>query len=261
MDRDTAEAVLGLLQRHEIRTLDITGGAPELNPNFVMLAGEAGKLGCHVIVRSNLTVLSEPAHEHLFSFFAGQDLEITASLPCYSEANVDSMRGRGAFVRSIDVLRRLNAIGFGLGTGRRLNLVYNPGGAFLPPPQLMLERDYKRVLMQEYGIAFDRLFTFANMPIGRFRNRLERSGKFDQYVEQLRHSFNSCTLSGLMCRTMVSVGWDGRLYDCDFNQALGIPLSGDGPQHIRDFDPGRLTGRSIATGDHCFGCTAGEGFT
>ena len=262
MKRETAEIVLDVLSRNRIGILDITGGAPELNPNFVFLVQEAKKLGCHVIVRSNLTVLSDPRHEYLFELFSDHDLEITGSLPCYTEGNVDSMRGKGAFSKSIHALKRLNAIGYGTGNAqRRLNLVYNPGGAFLPSSQALLERDYKRVLMEEHGISFDRLFTFANMAIGRFSKALEEAGKEDQYHELLKCSFSVDALPGLMCRSMASVGWNGRLYDCDFNQVLDIPLDERCPQHIRNFDLDVLSRRAIAVGDHCFACTAGKGFT
>ncbi|MBI5634812.1 MAG: arsenosugar biosynthesis radical SAM protein ArsS [Nitrospirae bacterium] len=262
MARETAEIVLDVLVRNRIGILDITGGAPELNPNFVFLVEEGRRLGSHVIIRSNFTLLADPRYEYLFELFNKHDLEITGSLPCYTEGNVDSIRGKGAFTKSIFALKRLNAAGYGTGnTGRRLNLVYNPGGAFLPSSQALLERDYKKVLMEGHGITFDRLFTFANMAIGRFSKVLEEAGKEEQYHELLKCSFNADALSGLMCRSMVSVGWDGRLYDCDFNQVLDIPLDEGCPQHIRTFDLDALSGRAIAVGDHCFACTAGKGFT
>ncbi len=262
MGRETAETVLSVLRDNNLSTLDITGGAPELNPNFVLLVEEGRSLGSHVIIRSNLTVLSDPRYEYLFELFSSHDLEITGSLPCYKEGNVDSMRGRGAFSKSINALKRLNAIGYGTGNAqRRLNLVYNPGGAFLPSSQAALERDYKRVLMESHDITFDRLFTFANMAIGRFSKVLEATGKEYEYHELLKCSFNVAALPGLMCRSMVSVGWDGRLYDCDFNQILDIPLDESCPQHIRTFDIDALSGRAIAVGDHCYTCTAGQGFT
>jgi len=262
MKRETAETVLSVLRDNNISTLDITGGAPELNPNFVFLVEEGRRLGSHVIIRSNLTVLSDPRYEYLFELFSSHDLEITGSLPCYTEGNVDSIRGKGAFSKSILALKRLNTIGYGTGNAqRRLNLVYNPGGAFLPSSQALLERDYKRVLREAHGISFDRLFTFANMAIGRFAKVLEEAGKEEQYHELLKCSFHADALLGLMCRSMVSVGWDGRLYDCDFNQVLDIPLDESCPQHIRNFDPDALSGRAIAVGDHCYACTAGQGFT
>jgi radical SAM/Cys-rich protein len=262
MKRETAETVLSVLRYNTISTLDITGGAPELNPNFVFLVEEGRRLGSHVIIRSNLTVLSDPKYEYLFELFSDHDLEITGSLPCYTEGNVDSMRGKGAFSKSIHVMKRLNAIGYGTGNAqRRLNLVYNPGGAFLPSSQDLLERDYKRVLMEGHGISFDRLFTFANMAIGRFSKALQEAGKEDQYHELLKCSFSVDALPGLMCRSMLSVGWNGRLYDCDFNQILDIPLDETCPQHVRTFDLEALSRRAIAVGDHCFACTAGQGFT
>jgi len=262
MGSETAEIVLDVLGRNRMQILDITGGAPELNPNFVFLVREGKKLGSHVIIRSNLTVLADPRYEYLFELFNNHDLEITGSLPCYTEGNVDSMRGKGAFTKSIYALKRLNAIGYGTGNAeRRLNLVYNPGGAFLPSSQALLERDYKKVLLEGHGISFDRLFTFANMAIGRFSKILEQTGKEEQYHDLLKCSFNADALSGLMCRYMVSVGWDGRLYDCDFNQVLDIPLDDSCPQHIRTFERNALSCRAIAVGDHCFACTAGQGFT
>jgi radical SAM/Cys-rich protein len=262
MGREIADVVLDVLARNRIGILDITGGAPELNPNFVFFVEEGRRLCSSVIIRSNLTVLSDPRYEYLFELFSNVDLEITGSLPCYTEENVDSMRGKGAFSKSIHALKRLNDIGYGTGSAqRRLNLVYNPGGAFLPSSQALLERDYKRVLMEGHGISFDRLFTFANMAIGRFSKALEESDKEYQYHELLKCSFSADALPGLMCRSMVSVGWDGRLYDCDFNQALDIPLDENCPQHIRTFDLSALSRRTIAVGDHCFACTAGKGFT
>lgn len=262
MGRDIVEIVLDVAGRNRIGIIDITGGAPELNPNFVFLVEEGSRLGSHLIIRSNLTVLSDPRYEYLFEHYRKYDLEITGSLPCYTEENLDSMRGKGAFKKSIHVLKRLNAIGYGTGNPeRRLNLVYNPGGPFLPSSQALLERDYKRVLHEGYGISFDRLFTFANMAIGRFSNVLEETGQEAQYQELLKDSFSADALPGLMCRSMVSVGWDGRLYDCDFNQVLDIPLDERCPQHIRTFDPDLLSCRAIAVRDHCFACTAGKGFT
>jgi len=262
MARETVEAVVNVLSHNRIGILDITGGAPELNPDFVFLIEEAKKLGCHVILRSNLTVLSDPRYEYLFKLFNTHDLEITGSLPCYTEENVDSIRGKGAYNRSIHALKQLNAIGYGKGKAqRRLNLVYNPGGPFLPSSQALLEEDYKRVLMEKHGISFDRLFTFANMAIGRFSKALEVAGKEEQYHELLKCSFNVNALPGLMCRSMVSVGWDGSLYDCDFNQILDIRPDESCPQHLCTFDLDALSRRTISVGDHCFACTAGQGFT
>ncbi|MBI5848907.1 MAG: arsenosugar biosynthesis radical SAM protein ArsS [Nitrospirae bacterium] len=262
MKRETAEMVLSVLRDTTISILDITGGAPELNPNFMFLVEESRRLGRQVIIRSNLTVLADPRYEYLFDLFGRHDLEITGSLPCYTEGNVDSMRGKGAFRRSVQVLKRLNAIGYGTGnSAKRLHLAYNPGGAFLPASQAQLEGDYKRVLMEEHGISFDHLFMFANVAVGRFSKVLEEAGKEEQYHDLLKCSFNANALPGLMCRYMISVGWDGRLYDCDFNQVLDIPLDETCPQHVRTFDLGALSGRAIAVGDHCFACTAGKGFT
>ena len=261
MDRQTAEEVLKVLGNSGIEVLDITGGAPELNPGFRYLVEEAKKAGRHVIVRSNLTAFFEEGMEYLYEFFAEKAVEITASLPCYLEDNVDLARGPGVFKKCISSLRRLNSLGYGSDTSKRLNLVFNPQGAALPPPQAGLEEDYKRELKKKYGISFDRLFAFANMPIGRFRGFLERNGLHEIYMEKLACAFNKETLEGLMCRRLISVGWDGRLYDCDFNQMLGLAVSPDCPQHIRGFDIARLSNRKVSVGDHCCGCTAGQGST
>ncbi|MHB8880282.1 MAG: arsenosugar biosynthesis radical SAM (seleno)protein ArsS [Thermodesulfovibrionales bacterium] len=257
MTKDTIDLILSLLREERIGTLDITGGAPELNPHFQYLLQEAKKAGCHVIVHSNLTVFFEPGLEHLPEFYQDHDAEITASLPCYLDSGVDSARGKGTYHKSIGALRHLNRLGYGDGkAGRRLNLVYNPSGPFLPPEQKRLEDDYRRELAARQGITFDRLFVFANMPVGRFRDQLERAGALKQYCDLLEQAFNPSTLPGLMCRHLISVGWDGTLFDCDFNQGLGLSL-----QHIRDFDRDRLAGREILTGSHCYGCTAGQGST
>ena len=260
MSRDTIEAVLSVLREGRIRTLDITGGAPELNPCFRDLLQEATSMGCHTIARSNLTVFFEQGMDELFDLYDRCQVEIVASLPYYLEENVDRVRGRGVFEKSIAAIRRLNSLGYGFrDTKRQLNLVYNPQGAFLPPPQATLQEEYKKMLQQHFGIFFNSLYTFANMPIGRFRQFLEKNGNYEKYKEKLECSFNPDTLTGLMCRRLVNVGWDGTLYDCDFNQMLELGISEGYPHHITEFDHERLSSRKIVVGDHCFGCTAGQG--
>jgi radical SAM/Cys-rich protein len=261
MDADTAALVLEVLERRRIVTLDLTGGAPELNPHFRELVRGARALGVHVLDRCNLTILEEPGQEGLAEFLADQRVEVVASLPCYLEENVDAQRGRGSYVASLAGLRRLNALGYGReGAGLTLSLVYNPGGAYLPPPQAALEADY-RARLEEKGIAFTRLFTLANMPIARFGSTLVSRGEFDAYLGLLKESFNRETLDSVMCRSLVSVDWRGRLYDCDFNQMLGLPLElpGKPTAHLRDLLEVELDGNPIVVADHCYGCTAGQG--
>jgi radical SAM/Cys-rich protein len=242
-----------------IATVDITGGAPELNGNFRLLVMNARSLGRKVIDRCNLTVFFEPGQEDLAEFLAENQVEISASLPCYTAENVEKQRGKGVFDNSIRALQRLNELGYGkLDSGLTLNLVYNPLGAFLPPPQAKLEADYKRELHNRFGIEFNRLFTITNMPIKRFAEYLARSGKHQEYMSLLVNHFNPATVEALMCRSLVSVGWDGKLYDCDFNQMLELEMPGIRTiWDIHSFSG--LAGRRIATGSHCFGCTAGSG--
>jgi len=247
-----------------IAIVDLTGGAPELNPSFRMLVEHARSHGKHVIDRCNLTVLLEPGLEDLPEFLAAQRVRIVASLPCYQRANVEKQRGKGAFDRSVTALLRLNALGYG--TAARpdlpLDLVYNPGGAFLPPAQARLEATYKKELRELFGIEFCSLLTLTNMPIKRFADALAREGKHDEYLSLLASHFNPGTVDGLMCRSLVSVGWDGELYDCDFNQMLELPLrtSADERRTIWDLDSFQaLLEGPIATAPHCFGCTAGSG--
>jgi radical SAM/Cys-rich protein len=261
MNADTVEMVLGALRGHGIRTLDITGGAPELNPHFGRLVSEAGKMGRHVMVRTNLTIFFEDGMEHLPGFYDEHSVELIASFPYYTETEVDRVRGRGAFSKSILAVKRLNALGYGGGLSeRKLNLVYNPPGAFPSPSQKSLEEDFKRELKKKYDIYFDNLYTFANMPIGRFREYLVRSGNLDRYMEKLECAFNPETLEGLMCRHILNVDWNGMLYDCDFNQILGLHAGGS-PCHIGDFDYAKLSKRTISVADHCYACTAGQGST
>jgi radical SAM/Cys-rich protein len=262
MSRETLEDALAFLRVSGVETLDITGGAPELHPEFRRLVREARSLGARVMDRCNLTILLEPGQEDLGEFLAAQRVEIVASLPCYLEENVDRQRGLGVYGRSIQALKRLNGLGYGWeGSGLILNLVYNPLGAFLPPAQADLERDYKRELFHRYGIVFTSLFTLANMPIQRFGSTLVSKGKFDTYVQLLRGAHRDENLDGVMCRSLVSVDWQGYVYDCDFNQMLGLPLRVDkaARPHLRDLIGVNLEGAPIAVANHCYGCTAGQG--
>jgi len=262
MKRDTIDVVLSVLRENDIHTLDITGGAPELNPHFKYLVEEAGKIGRHVIVRTNLTIFFEAGMEDLPEFYRGNSVEVVASLPHYVEGDADRVRGSGAFQKSIKALEELNRLGYGTGSDNcKLNLVYNPPGAFLAPLQKALEEDYRKELLGKFGVSFDNLFVFVNMPIGRFREYLVRSRNLEKYREKLVSAFNPETLTGLMCRYLISVRWDGMLYDCDFNQILGLSLDSECPQHIMDFNYPELSRRKIAVYDHCYGCTAGQGST
>jgi len=258
MNRATIEAVLSFLQRSNVKVLDLTGGAPEMNPHFRELVRSTRGLGIHVIDRCNLTILEEPGYEDLAGFLADQQVEITASLPCYLEDNVDKQRGKGVFQASIAVLKHLNRLGYGGGGQLKLNLVFNPQGAVLPPPQTELEAAYRQHLKAHFEIEFDRLYTITNMPIQRFAHTLEREGRLEEYQDLLHAHHDPSNLEGLMCRTTVSVDWQGYLYDCDFNQILNIPRSGR-RGHLSDLDPDTLAGSPIAVANHCYGCTAGQG--
>ena len=261
MNRETAELVVEVLRRHpEIKNLDITGGAPELCPSFEYLAEEADRLGRHVMDRCNLTVFYEPGKSHLPEFLRDHRVEIIASLPYYLPDQVDRQRGRGVYDKSVEALRWLNRLGYGQeGSELLLNLVYNPVGAYLPPEQTAMEAEFKKELAQRCGIVFNRLYTITNMPISRFKSFLESSGNFESYMEKLEHSFNPATVANVMCRSLISVGWEGTLYDCDFNQMLEMRVHDRYPRHIRDFDAFVLSKRQIVTGNHCYGCTAGAG--
>jgi radical SAM/Cys-rich protein len=260
MSRETVGQVVEALREFRFRTLDITGGAPELNPSFRHLVGEASALGTHVIVRHNLTVMFEPGQGDLPEFFRAHRAEVVSSLPYFLEQQTDAQRGHGVFEKSVEALRRLNAAGYGVeGSGLVLNLVYNPVGAFLPPPQSSIEADFKRELRSRHGVSFNQLYTITNMPIKRFLDYLRRSGNEERYMRKLVEAFNPGAVEGLMCRNLVSVDWTGRLYDCDFNQMLELGVSPDLPQTISAFDPEKFAARPIATGPHCFGCTAGSG--
>lgn len=257
MTRKTMSSCLQALADNQIPTLDITGGSPELNPGLPWLIAEAGKLGCHVMVRTNLAVLRSEPYARLPEFYAEQAVEVVASLPYYSEKDVDRQRGAGVFQDSIAVLSRLNELGYGRPGGRLvLNLVYNPNGAFLPPSQPAIEAEYRRALRDRYGILFNQAFTITNVPAGRFLTFLTVSGNLQGYMQRLAGAFNPAAASRVMCRDQVSVGWDGRLYDCDFNQMLGLICS---PGHIESFGLDGLKERRIRLGNHCYSCTAGAG--
>lgn len=280
MRRETIDACLRALRVGRISTLDLTGGAPEMNPDFRYFVREARSLGVHVIDRCNLTILLARGYEDLVEFLAEHEVEVVASLPCYLEANTDQQRGTGAYQQSIEAIRLLNEHGYGRGTsgnvrasdasdgnssdgqgsgGRCLTLVYNPLGPSLPPEQSQLEAQYREHLRANYQIEFDRLFTITNMPISRFLEDLLETGRYDEYMQRLVEAFNPAAVEGLMCRHTLSVGWDGQLYDCDFNQMLELNTAGGAPRHIDDFAADALAGRQIVTGPHCFGCTAGRG--
>ena len=262
MSRETVADVLVFFGLSKARILDVTGGAPELNPHFRDLVRRARELGAHVIDRCNLTILEEPGQEDLAGFLAGQGVEIVASLPCYTEDNVDRQRGKGVFAGSIRALRRLNALGYGVGSsGLALNLIYNPQGPSLPPSQEKLEAEYKRVLGEEHGVVFNRLYTLANMPIQRFGSMLISKGQFNAYMALLHGAHRDENLETVMCRSLLSVDWRGYVYDCDFNQMLGLPLLVEGRKrsHLSDLIGRDLQGESISVRDHCYGCTAGQG--
>jgi radical SAM/Cys-rich protein len=262
MSRDTVDQVLRVLAARGIGTLDVTGGAPELNPHFRHLVHVARALGARVIDRCNLTIVNEPGFEDLAGFLAQEGVEITASLPCYSKENVDRQRGDHVFESSILALQKLNALGYGRdGSPLTLNLVYNPLGPALPPAQERLEATYRRELGARFGIVFNRLFTLANMPIARFGSTLVSQGSFGEYMRLLRSAHNPDNLDGVMCRSLVSVDYRGFLHDCDFNQMLGIPLvvAGRPRVHVTDLLSMELDGASVAVADHCYGCTAGQG--
>jgi radical SAM/Cys-rich protein len=260
MSRETAALCIEALAKSEIPTVDITGGAPELNQNFRWLVEQARRLQRHVMDRCNLSVLLLPAQADLAEFLAAHQVEIVASLPYYKVQQTDAQRGDGVFKKSIEGLQRLNQLGYGRpNSGLVLNLVYNPVGAFLPPKQEAIESQFRKELHKHHGIEFNRLYTITNMPISRFLEFLVESGNYDGYMERLANAFNPAAAAGVMCRYTLSVAWDGTLYDCDFNQMLNLPVDQRAPRHIRDFNPLALNDRSIVTGNHCYGCTAGPG--
>ncbi|MCG8613927.1 MAG: arsenosugar biosynthesis radical SAM protein ArsS [Pseudomonadales bacterium] len=262
MTRETVDLVLSYLETHDVGALDLTGGAPEMNPEFRYLVQEARRLGVKVIDRCNLTILLESGYEDLAAFLAAHQVEIVASLPCYLKENVDKQRGKGVYDSSIEALIRLNDLGYGMPeTGLSLNLVYNPGGAFLPPGQAALESEYKRQLDEHFGIQFNQLFTIANMPISRFGSVLLSKGEFNDYMALLKSAYSEENLKNVMCRSLISLDWQGYLYDCDFNQMLDMPLiTSDRPKtHLSEIMDNDLTGQAIQVGAHCYGCTAGQG--
>ncbi len=262
MERSTIDQVIDFLVTSDLRTLDLTGGAPELNPHFRYLIHIAREAGVYVIDRCNLTILKEAGQEGLGEFLADHQVEIIASLPCYLKENVDRQRGNGVFDTSICVLKKLNQLGYGQkDSNLLLNLVYNPLGPFLPPPQRTLEEEYRRQLGQCYGIVFNHLYTFINMPIQRFGNSLISEGKFESYMNLLREGHQEANLNSVMCRSLMSVDWQGYVYDCDFNQMLGIPLRVEGKPriHLSGLKGVDLEGRPIMVWDHCYGCTTGQG--
>jgi radical SAM/Cys-rich protein len=260
MDPETLALIPQVLAARRIGTLDLTGGAPELHPGFREAVSAARALGVRVIDRCNLTILFEPGQEDLAAFLAAERVEIVASLPCYTADNVDRQRGDGVFEKSIAALQLLNGLGYAReGSGLTLNLVYNPIGATLPPPQGPLQATYKRELREQFGILFNELFVLANMPIKRFGSTLVSKGGFHEYMRLLKENYSAANLESVMCRSLVSVDWRGRLYDCDFNQQLGLPTPGLQRLHLRDLLTVELENRPIAIADHCYGCTAGQG--
>ncbi len=258
--RETIEACLSVLRKYKIPTLDITGGAPELVPDFRYFVSEARKTGAKIIVRHNLTVMFEENQTDLPEFFAENQVEVVSSLPYFLQQQTDAQRGAGVFDKSIEAIRRLNVVGYGIeGSSLTLNLVYNPTGAFLPPEQSAIEADFRRELKARYGLYFNRLFTITNMPVARYLDYLRRSGNEEKYMQKLVSAFNVATIENLMCRNLISVDWRGKLYDCDFNQMLEIGVSPELPQTVFDFASEKFFGRRIKTAAHCFGCTAGSG--
>lgn len=259
MTRETVDRILAWLADTEISTVDLTGGAPEMIPDFRHFVRAARVLGRRVIDRCNLTILIERGYEGLAEFLAEHEVEIVASMPCYSPDNVNAQRGDGVFDASIKALQLLNRLGYGEGGRLPLHLVHNPAGASLPGPQAALEADYKRELSAHFGIVFNRLYTITNMPIGRFASSLRHQGRYEEYLRLLVAAFNPASVEGLMCRDTISIGWQGEVYDCDFNQQLGLQWRNGRPLFLWDIKPAALAGRKILTGEHCFGCTAGSG--
>ncbi len=268
MSWSVMETILSYIERHQINTLDITGGAPETNPYFRQLVVEASKFELEIIDRCNLTILLEPGFEDLGEFLAAHKVNVTASLPCYLEENVDKQRGNGVFEASIVALQKLNNLGYGREASLPLNLVYNPNGIFLPPAQQSLQASYKKELKQRYDIDFSELYVLTNMPISRFGSMLLSKGEFDNYMQLLRDNYSENNLASLMCKSLVSVDWQGYVYDCDFNQMLGLPLKNANRSiitsdkkrlHISELLDRSLTGCEIVVGEHCYGCTAGQG--
>lgn len=260
MTHDTVDCIINFVRESHIKTIDITGGAPELNPNFEFLVSSLKHLDCNIMVRCNLTVILECDKKHLPQFYKDNDVELICSLPCYTEENVDRVRGHGVYKKSIEALKLLNNVGFGKeGSHLLLSLVYNPGGASLPPVQKKLEMEYKQELFNRFKIVFNNLYIITNLPINRYERYLKKVGKYEYYLELLQNNFNRYVTEHLMCRTQVSVGWDGKLYDCDFNQMLDLYLKNGKPYIIGEVTLQDLIGIDIQVGDHCYGCTAGSG--
>ncbi len=259
MDAAVMDAVVNIVSGSTAELVDITGGSPELHPDFRYFVGALRSTGIPVQVRTNLAALLEPGLEGTMEFLRKHDVRLVGSMPCYQEENVRAQRGPGVYEKSIRALTHLNALGYGGENGLQLNLVYNPGGAFLPAGQAALEKDYKQKLKDQFGIRFTRLLVITNMPIGRFGRLLAAEGAMDRYMAELARSFNPDTLEGLMCRHQIGIDYDGRIYDCDFNIALHLPVNHGAPDHIREFDRRKLEGRHVVVGNHCFGCTAGAG--
>ena len=263
MDKETIDLILKYIDQNTITSLDLTGGAPEMNPHFRYIVSEARKRGVEVIDRCNLTILLEPGYETLAQFLVEQQVTITASLPCYEEENVEKQRGKGVYAESIEALQMLNSCGYGIDKNLPLNLVFNPMGTDLPPPQQQLELDYKQQLQSQFGIEFNQLYTITNMPISRFGSVLMAHGEFDNYMDLLKDNFSVDNLSTVMCRNLISVDWQGFVYDCDFNQMLDMPLVAGGSiskkTHLSDLLQTDISGNEVQIGDHCFGCTAGQG--
>ncbi len=262
MQAETVQVVLGFLEASGIRKLDVTGGAPEINPHFHYLVSEARKLGVYVMDRCNLTILEEPGHEGLAEFLARHQVEVIASMPCYMEKNVNAQRGMGVFETSVHALRRLNRLGYGQqDSGLIMKLVYNPLGPSLPPPQPELEATYKSELSARYGIVFNELFTITNMPIQRFGSMLISKGQFEPYMRLLKENYREANLDSVMCRNLISVDWQGFVYDCDFNQMLGLPMriNGNTCTHLSELSGGEVVNAPITVMNHCYGCTAGQG--
>lgn len=260
MTKETLELCLNALKNSNINKVDLTGGAPEMNPHFKWFVQEVRKLKKHIMVRSNLTVLTTNKFEDYAHFMADNKVEIISSLPYYKANFTDKQRGEGTFNKSVEAIKKLNELGYGRkGTDLILNLVYNPIGAFLPPPQIALENDYKRELQKSHGLVFNSLYTITNMPISRYLDYLIQSGNYDNYMTKLINAYNPAAANNVMCKFTLSVGWDGYLYDCDFNQMLEMRVNHGAPMHLKDFDVKKLVGRKIITGQHCYGCTAGAG--
>ena len=261
MSRENLEACIDAIEKTDIHTIDLTGGAPEMHPDFQWFVERVSRPGRKIIVRSNLTILTTSKKYRAFpEFFKKHGLEVTCSLPFYNKYTTDRQRGEGTYDRSIEALRRLNELGYGMpGTGLELNLVYNPAGAFLPPDQSQLEDEFRKNLREKHDVEFNRLFTITNLPISRYLEFLVMSGNLEEYMGKLVDAYNPAAAEGVMCRNTISVNWQGYLFDCDFNQMLEIPIDENSATHIRDFDVRRLTERTIKVNQHCFGCTAGAG--